>query len=285
MQNKTFITNKTLNLGGRLLDLTEPKVMGILNATPDSFYAGSRATTEKEVLTRAGQMLKEGATWLDIGGYSTRPGAPEVPENEEHQRIIPLIQAICREFPSALVSVDTFRSTIARAALEAGAVMINDISGGTLDKNMHAVAAEAGVPYVLMHTRGTPQTMSTLTNYNNLVRQLMDYFHQKLLELRQAGVNDIVIDPGFGFAKTVEQNFQLLNHLPHLRALGAPILVGVSRKSMIWKTLQLSAEQALNGTTSLDTVALLKGADILRVHDVQPALEAIRLISAMRQES
>lgn len=279
MQNKTFITNKTLNLRGRLVDLSEPKVMGILNSTPDSFYAGSRLGTEKDMLSMAEKMLTEGATFLDVGGYSSRPGATDISEEEESQRVIPAIRSIVKEFPTALISVDTFRSTVANAAIHEGASLVNDISGGTLDAKIITTVAALKVPYVLMHMRGTPQTMNSLTNYNNLVREVIDFFHQQIAVLKEAGVVDIVLDPGFGFGKTREQNFELLHTLDHFSLLGKPILVGLSRKSMIWKTLDTTAEFALNGTTALNSLALLKGASILRVHDVKEAVETIKLIS------
>lgn len=265
------------------MDLSQPRVMGILNTTPDSFYSGSRVANEKDLLQRAEQMLHDGASLLDVGGYSTRPGATEIPEAEEHQRVIPVIRALLREFPAAHISIDTFRSSVATAAIEAGAVMINDVSGGTLDANMFQVVARLKVPYVLMHMQGTPQTMATLTNYNNVVKDVMDYFHPRLAALQALGATDIVLDPGFGFAKTIEQNFTLLHHLSYFKTANKPLLVGLSRKSMVWKTLQTNAEQALNGTTALNTVALLNGADILRVHDVKEAAEVVKLAMALRQ--
>jgi dihydropteroate synthase len=283
VQNKTFITNKTLNLGGRLLDLSQPRVMGILNSTPDSFYSGSRVANEKDVLERAGQMLADGAALLDVGGYSTRPGANNVSEEEERQRVIPVIRSLLREFPHASISIDTFRSSVAVAAVEAGAVMINDVSGGTHDASMFQAVARLKVPYVLMHMQGTPQTMASLTNYNNLVKDVMDYFHTRMADLLALGATDIVLDPGFGFAKTTEQNFTLLQHLSCFKMAGKPLLVGLSRKSMVWKTLQANAEQSLNGTTALNTAALLNGADMVRVHDVKEAAEVVKLVMALRQ--
>lgn len=281
MQNKTFITNKTLNLRGRLMDLSEPKVMGILNVTPDSFYKESRTNTEKDILTKAEKMLREGASLLDVGGYSSRPGAEDISETEETQRISKAIQLLVKEFPEAILSIDTFRSAVAKTAVAEGAALINDISGGSLDKKMFETVAELRVPYVLMHMQGTPQTMSSLTNYNNLMKEVMEYFHQKISALQQLGVNDIILDPGFGFAKTTEQNFTLLNHLDQFKLLGKPLLAGLSRKSMIWKTLHTSAEEALNGTTALNMTALLRGASILRVHDVKEAMEAIKLYTQL----
>lgn len=259
------------------MDLSVPKVMGILNITPDSFYKESRANTERDILTRAEKMLEEGASILDVGGYSSRPGAEDISETEENQRISKAINLLVKEFPQAIISIDTFRSAVARTAVTEGAALVNDISGGSLDKKMFETVASLGVPYVLMHMQGTPQTMSSLTNYNNLVKDVSDYFHQKMSTLHQLGVKDIILDPGFGFAKTIEQNFALLNHLSHFNVLEKPLLVGLSRKSMIWKTLNTSAEEALTGTTALNMVALLKGASILRVHDVREAMEVIKL--------
>lgn len=224
-------------------------------------------------------MLMAGATFLDVGGYSSRPGAKDISETEEIQRVSHATKAILKEFPQAWISVDTFRSSVAKAAIHEGACMINDISGGSLDKKMFELVAVSRVPYIVMHMQGTPQTMSSLTNYNNLLKDILDYFHQKVDLLQQLGVKDLVLDPGFGFAKTVDQNFSLLNYLDHFKLFGAPLLVGLSRKSMIWKTVEGTAEDALNGTTALNMIALLKGANILRVHDVKEAIEAIKLFS------
>ncbi|MEL6811044.1 MAG: dihydropteroate synthase [Bacteroidota bacterium] len=247
--------------------------MGILNITPDSFYDGGKLTNTSTTLDQARKMLSEGATFLDIGGYSSRPGAKDVSEEEELSRVLPAIQAIISEFPNALLSVDTFRSKVAKEAVRAGAVMVNDISGGRLDEQMIPVVAELQVPYVLMHMRGTPQTMDTWTHYEDLVKEVVHYFSERLLRTREAGINDVILDPGFGFSKTLEQNFELLNTLELLEHLDAPLLVGLSRKSMIYRTLGITAKDALNGTTSLHTIALQKGAHILRVHDVKPAME------------
>ena len=275
------MTNKTLNLGGRLLSLEKPAIMGILNVTPDSFFDGERFTSEKEILFQVEKMLREGATFVDVGGYSTRPGAKEVSVEEEQKRVLGAIKPILKNFPETLISIDTFRSVVARAAIQEGAVMVNDVSGGNLDSKMFETVAQLHVPYILMHMRGTPQTMAQETHYENLVKEIMDYFHQKLHELSSFHLSDIIIDPGFGFAKTILQNFELLNHLPYFQALQKTVLVGLSRKSMIWKTLQTTPEEALNGTTSLNTVALLKGADILRVHDVKEANEILQLFSML----
>ncbi|WP_128543658.1 dihydropteroate synthase [Larkinella soli] len=274
------VTKKTLNLRGKILDLTVPKVMGILNITPDSFYAGSRTFSVESAVEQAGRMLSEGATFLDLGGYSTRPGAGPVSPEEEADRVLPVIEAIRRGFPEAWISVDTFRAPVARQAVEAGAVMINDVSGGSLDPGMFATVAALDVPYVLMHMRGTPQTMTALTDYHDLIPDILLELQNRVSALEQLGLKDIVVDPGFGFAKTARQNFELLNGLEAFRMFGSPLLVGLSRKSSIWRTLGITAEEALNGTTVLNTLALTKGADLLRVHDVREAVEAITLLTA-----
>ncbi|MCX6216621.1 dihydropteroate synthase [Spirosoma sp.] len=275
------VTKKTLNCRGRLLDLAQPAVMGILNITPDSFFTGSRVSLH-ETLSRAGQMLTDGATFLDIGGYSTRPGAAEVSPAQEADRVIPVIESILTNFPDALVSIDTFRASVARQAVAAGACMINDVSGGTLDPAMFDTVGELarlgmGVPYVLMHMRGTPQTMQLMTTYQQLVLDVIDELASQLARLRTLGASDIILDPGFGFAKTPAQNFELINSLDSFHIFDEPLLVGLSRKTTVWKTLNIRPEEALNGTTVLNTAALLKGASILRVHDVREAVEAVRL--------
>jgi dihydropteroate synthase len=281
MQSKIFSVNKTLNAGGKLIDLAQPKVMGILNLTPDSFYDGKKFNDEKAILTQVEKMLGEGADFIDVGGYSTRPGAEEISVDEELRRVLPAIKSILKNFPEAIISIDTFRSQVAKEAMEVGAVMVNDVSGGGLDEKMFSTVASLQVPYILMHMRGNPQTMTQQTNYDNLIKEVIDYFHSKIFQLQNLGVKDIVIDPGFGFAKTAEQNFEILNKLDQLQILGKPILVGISRKSMIWKTLKTNAQEALNGTTALNTIALLKGASILRVHDVREAKETILLMNKM----
>ncbi|GIV36894.1 MAG: dihydropteroate synthase [Cyclobacteriaceae bacterium] len=258
--------------------------MGIINVTPDSFYVGSRMADEQTVIQCAGKMLEEGATFLDVGGYSSRPGASDITAEEELQRVIPAIRKIKQHFPQAILSVDTFRAEVARRALDEGALIINDISGGMMDDGMIPLAAEKQVPFICMHMRGTPQTMMEHTRYGNLTEELLTYFHGRIAALHRAGVKDIVIDPGFGFAKTAAQNFELLNHLELLHLTGKPLLVGLSRKSMIWKTLATSPEEALNGTTALHMVALMKGATILRVHDVKAAAETIKLFVRMKHE-
>ena len=254
--------------------------MGILNVTPDSFYDGGRYfRDEAQVLRQVEIMLKEGATFIDIGGYSSRPGAEAVSEEEEKRRVVQTVATVAKRFPEAHMSVDTFRASVAQEAVQAGAGMVNDITGGEGDEAMFATVAELDVPYVLMHMRGTPQTMQTLTQYDDLMVNLIDYFQRKISALRSYLVKDIVLDPGFGFAKTIDQNYWLLSHLDAFRALGLPIAVGLSRKSTIYKRLAVSPEEALNGTTVLNTVALMKGATLLRVHDVKEAVEAIRLMS------
>jgi len=273
------VTKKTLNLRGQMLDLSRPAVMGILNLTPDSFYAGSRTASVQQSVERAGEMLSEGAVFMDLGGYSTRPGATEVSDSEEADRVLPVVEALRQAFPEAYLSIDTFRASVARQAVEAGAVLVNDVSGGTLDPAMFPTVAALGVPYVLMHMRGTPQTMAQQTTYLDLVPDIRLELQQQLDRLRALGQVDVLIDPGFGFAKTPAQNFALLHELEAFHVFEAPLLVGLSRKSTIWRTLGISPEQALNGTTVLHTVALLKGAAILRVHDVREAVEAVTLVS------
>lgn len=251
--------------------------MGIINITPDSFYDGGKTFSEKEILKQAEEMLSEGAMFLDVGGYSSRPGAEEISEAEETKRVVEAIESILKNFPQALISVDTFRSEVAQKAVESGACIINDISGGTLDANMYKTVSKLKVPYILMHMRGTPKTMATLNDYKNVTIEVIKYLSEKISLARAEGINNIILDPGFGFAKTRVQSFQLLNNLELFQNLGVPVLAGVSRKSMVYKTLDTSAENALNGTTSLNTIALLKGASILRVHDVKEALECIIL--------
>ncbi|MCX7636731.1 MAG: dihydropteroate synthase [Cyclobacteriaceae bacterium] len=275
--------NCTLNAGGRLLVLNPPVVMGILNITPDSFYASSRVQDEKALLQHAEKMLEDGAAILDVGGYSSRPGAEDISLHEELQRVVPAVQLLHRHFPDAIISVDTFRTEVAREALNEGAVIINDITGGLGDHAMAALAAERHVPYICMHMRGTPQTMMQHTDYSDLMGELLDFFHKRIAALHAAGVKDIILDPGFGFAKTPEQNFELLSRLELLHLTGKPLLVGLSRKSMIWKTLGITVDEALNGTTALHMTALLKGACILRVHDVKEAVQTIKLFNRLTE--
>lgn len=273
---------QTINCLGKLIDLSLPKVMGIINVTPDSFYNGGKTFSEKEILKQAEKMISEGVTFLDIGGYSTRPGADEISENEELRRVVEAIKAILKNFPKTLISVDTFKSEVAKKAVEAGAAMINDVSGGTLDTEMYKTVAKLKVPYILMHMRGTPKTMTKLTDYKNVTTEVLKNLSEKIALARAEGISDIIADPGFGFAKTREQSFELLNNLELFKSLDVPVLVGVSRKSMIYKTLETSAENALNGTTSLNTIALLKGALILRVHDVNEAVECVKLFTSLQ---
>jgi len=267
----------TINCQGKLIDLTIPKVMGILNITPNSFYDGGTYSDAKSILTQVEKMLIEGATFIDVGAYSSKPNAEFVSEEEEIQRLIPVITLVLKHFPETLISVDTFRSNVAKLAVENGACIINDISAGNLDDKMMETVANLHVPYIMMHMKGTPQTMSSLTEYENFIKELLFYFSEKVAKARSFGIHDLIVDPGFGFAKTLEQNFELLYNLEVFKMLELPILVGFSRKSMIYKSLDTSAEFALNGTTVLNTIALQKGAKILRVHDVKEAVECVKL--------
>ena len=265
---------------GRVLSLHRPQVMGILNLTPDSFFAGSRVASEKDLLVRAEAMLAAGAAVLDLGAYSTRPGADDISAEEETERLLPAVKLLRQEFPQAFLSADTFRARVAEAAVLAGADMVNDVAGGTLDADMFATVGRLRVPYVLMHMRGTPQTMARLTHYeDDLVLTLLRHFRDGLVALRQAGAVDVVLDPGFGFAKTPAQSHELLRRLPELQALGRPVLAGLSRKKMVYGPLGLSPDSALNGTTALHVVALQGGARLLRVHDVAEAHQTIQLFA------
>ena len=252
--------------------------MGILNATPDSFFSGSRLFTDEEVLRQAARMMEDGADILDVGGISTRPGAADIPVSEEQSRVIGAISTIKKHFPDAIISCDTYRSEVASAAVEEGASIINDVTGGEGDKKMFEVVSRLGVPYVLMHMRGTPETMTSLNQYENLLLEIITWLQQKLRELTEYGVKDVIVDPGFGFAKSPSQNFELLKNLELLDVLDRPVLVGLSRKSMIWKTLGVTPEGALNGTTVLHSIALMKGASIIRAHDVREAVETVKLL-------
>lgn len=255
--------------------------MGIINTTPDSFFSGSRKNQLDEVLTTAEKMLKEGADFLDIGGYSSRPGAKDISTDDELERVLDPINAIRENFPEAVISIDTFRSEVAVKAIEAGAKMVNDISAGHLDEKMLESVAHLRVPYIAMHMKGTPQNMKSKTSYEDLLKEVTGYFSEVLKKCVKLGIKDVIIDPGFGFAKTIEQSFSLLNQLDYLKILERPILAGLSRKSMIYRTLDLTAEQALNGTTSLNTLALFKGVSILRVHDIREAKEVVNLIKQL----
>ncbi len=279
-----MFSEKTLiHCGGKLLDLSTPKVMGILNVTPDSFYQESRLMNEADMLRVAEQMLKDGAAILDVGGLSTRPGAEEISVDEELHRVIPAIRKIQKEFPDAIISIDTFRSKVAEEAVAAGATMVNDISAGRLDADFLTTIAKLKIPYVLMHMQGTPQTMQENPYYESVVNDVFNFLKSRLIQLSRLGIHDIIIDPGFGFGKSVEHNYQLLQHLSVLRTLGLPVLAGLSRKSMICKVLHVNPANALNGTTALHAVALLQGAKILRVHDVKEAVETIELMAALQR--
>ncbi len=269
----------TLNCRGKLIDVNTPKIMGILNLTPDSFYDGGKYKSDKEALRQVEKMLADGATFIDIGGQSSRPNAQFLGPEEEAKRVVSLVKRILETFPETIISIDTFHSFVAQKAVEAGAAIINDISAGNLDDKMMKTVALLGVPYIMMHMRGTPQTMQTHTHYENMMQEIIYYFSEKVVEARRLGITDIVIDPGFGFAKTPTQNFELLRKLNLLKSLKLPILMGVSRKSTIYKTLHIKPAQALNGTTVLNTLSLLNGAQILRVHDVGEAQECVQLMS------
>ena len=273
---------KQINCKGELITFDSPKVMGILNITPDSFYSGSR-TSVAEVIKKGEQMLLEGASFIDIGGYSSRPKAQEVSLEEEIQRVVPVVETLEREFPHICISVDTFRSKVAQLSLEAGACIINDISAGQIEDTMWEVIQKYQVPYIAMHMRGTPQTMQNYTDYQNIVKDILFYFSQVKDRARQLQINDLIIDPGFGFSKTLSQNYELMQQLSLFRALECPILVGISRKSMLYKLLGTSPEEALNATSVLNTFALLQGADILRVHDVKEAIECVKIIQELQR--
>lgn len=267
----------TLNCAGRLLSLETPQVMGILNITPDSFYSGSRVMEEADIVKLAGKMLEEGAAILDVGGMSTRPGAiPPTPQEELH-RVIPAIEAIIRHFPEAIVSIDTVRASVAEAAIDAGAAIINDIAAGKMDAQMYPTVARLKVPYILMHMQGIPETMHQNPHYDDIALEILDFFIAETGKLRELGVLDIVLDPGFGFGKTINHNFELLRKMHVFRILDLPILAGLSRKSMIYKTLGIQPEEALNGASALHIIALQQGARLLRVHDVKAAVEVVRL--------
>lgn len=272
-----------INTGGKLLDIEIPKVMGILNITPDSFYTGSRYNTDDEILRAAIKMIEDGADILDVGGYSSRPGAKDISKEEESNRVLKAIKLINRELPEAIISVDTFRADIAReAVVECGARMINDISGGDADSKMFLIVENLNVPYIIMHMKGNPRTMQENPVYEDVVADILKWFGERIFKLKSAGVKDIIIDPGFGFGKTIDHNFELLRRLGDFSITGLPVLVGISRKGMIWKTLNISADEALNGTTAINAIALFNGADILRVHDVKEAVQTIQLIQKIK---
>ncbi|WP_053977011.1 dihydropteroate synthase [Mangrovimonas xylaniphaga] len=271
----------TINCKGQLVELSTPKVMGILNVTPDSFYDGGSYKNEKDILDKVASMLKDGATFIDLGAYSSRPNAAHVSEAEELQRSVPIVELILKEFPETLISIDTFRSKVAKACIEAGAALVNDISAGLLDENMLSTVAKLHVPYIMMHMRGTPQTMQQHTQYENLTKDILSYFGERMAAARALGIHDLIADPGFGFSKTLAQNYELLQHMELFKNLEIPFLVGISRKSMIHKVLDTTPEHALNGTTVLNTIALQKGASILRVHDVKEAMECVQLFNQL----
>lgn len=285
MQNPFWHPKSTLNCKGRLIQLEPAAVMGILNVTPDSFYADSRLTSVQQVIDRAGVMIDEGADILDIGGYSSRPGAEEISVHEELDRVLHMVSSLHQSFPEIPISIDTFRSQVAMEAIQQGASMVNDISGGQLDPGMWQVVSSLQVPYVLMHMRGTPRTMQSMTDYQDVAVEILDWLIDKVGQLRQTGIHDILVDPGFGFGKTAQQNFQLLHQLHTLSILGLPVMVGISRKSMIWKTLGTDPADALQGTTALHLIALQQGAKILRVHDVKPARQTIQLWDAYQKSN
>lgn len=280
---KTMKTPLYINVNGRLMDLSEPQVMGILNVTPDSFYAGSRSETEKDIVQRLHQIIDEGASIIDIGGYSSRPNAEHISAEEEMNRLRNGLEIIRKHSPNAVVSVDTFRTDVAKMCVEEyGVAIINDISAGQMDEQMFPTIAKLGVPYIIMHMKGTPQDMQVSPKYDHFLKEIFYYFSEKVQKLRDLGVKDIIIDPGFGFGKTLEHNYELMNHLEEFNLFELPLLVGVSRKSMIYKLLGTTPEEALNGTTALHTIALLKGANILRVHDVKEAVESIKIVQKMK---
>ena len=279
-------TARYINVNGSLLDLSQPRVMGILNVTPDSFYAGSHTQTEAEIVRRVKQIVSEGAAIIDIGAYSSRSNADNVSAREEMERLRMGLKILFEIQPDAVVSVDTFRADVARMCVEEyGVAIINDIAAGEMDANMFHTVAALNVPYIMMHMQGTPQSMQQHPHYDNLLKEVFLYFARKVQQLRDLGVKDIILDPGFGFGKTMEHNYELLSHLEEFRIFELPLLVGVSRKSMIYRLLDITPQEALNGTTVLDTICLLKGADILRVHDVKEAVETVRIVQAMRNNS
>ena len=281
MKSEKNNKNLSLNCKGQIIDLSTPKVMGILNITPDSFYDGGQFKDSKSILVQTEKLISEGATFVDIGAYSSRPGADFVSENEELNRIIPVVELILKHFPKTLISIDSFRANVIRECVNAGAVISNDISAGHLDHQMMKTIGELGIPYIMMHMKGTPQTMQNITDYDNLVTEIFNYFSERINLAKQHDIIDIVIDPGFGFAKTVSQNYELLGKLEFFQNLNCPMLCGVSIKSMIYKTLNCLPKEALNGTTALNMVSLMNGANILRVHDVKEAMECIKLFNQL----
>ncbi|MGN0058599.1 MAG: dihydropteroate synthase [Phocaeicola plebeius] len=276
--------NQSINVNGQLMDLSTPQVMGILNITPDSFYSNSRKQTEAEIAERAAQIIAEGGSIIDIGAYSSRPNAEHISAQEEMDRLRKGLAVVCREQPGAVISVDTFRADVARMCVEEyGVALINDIAAGEMDADMFRTVTDLRVPYIIMHMQGTPQNMQLHPHYDHVVKEVMYYFSEKVARLRDLGVRDIILDPGFGFGKTLDHNYELLAGMEELSSFGLPVLVGVSRKSMIYKLLGGTPAEALNGTSVIHTLCLLKGADILRVHDVKEAVEAVRIVQKMNQ--
>ena len=274
----------TINCAGKLVDLSTPKIMGILNVTPDSFYDGGVHNSDKKILKHVEKMLNDGAVFIDIGAYSSRPNGKNIDENEELNRVVPALELVNNKFPETIISIDTFRSKVAETCLNSGASIINDISAGEMDKKMMKIVGKYKVPYIMMHMKGSPQNMIRKTNYNDMLKEIIKYFSKKINQAVSYKINDMIIDPGFGFAKDLKQNYNLLSNMNLLKILDKPIMVGISRKSMIYKSLKTSAKESLNGTTVLNTVSLIKGASILRVHDVKEASECIKLISALNKQ-
>lgn len=275
----------SINCNGKLIDLSSPKVMGILNLTPDSFFDGGKYASEKDTINQVEKMISDGATFIDIGAYSSRPGAKSISEEEELNRILPVITTLVKIFPEIIISVDTFRSDVAKQCVLNGAAIINDISAGNLDKDMFTTIAKLQVPYIIMHMQGNPTNMQLKPTYQNIVQELLFYFSDKIEQLRKLGVNDIITDVGFGFGKTLEHNYKLLHNLQMFQNLDIPTLAGISRKSMLYKPLQIEPQSALNATTSANTIALMNGANIIRVHDVKEAMECIKIVDLLKNNS
>jgi dihydropteroate synthase len=274
----------TINCAGKLVDLSTPKIMGILNVTPDSFYDGGVHNSDKKILKHVEKMLNDGAVFIDIGAYSSRPNGINVDENEELNRVVPALELVINKFPETIISIDTFRSKVAETCLNSGASIINDVSAGEIDKKMMEIVGKYNVPYVMMHMKGNPQNMIKKTNYDDMLKEIIKYFSKKINQAVSYKINDMIIDPGFGFAKDLKQNYNLLSNMDLLKILEKPIMVGISRKSMIYQSLKTNAKESLNGTTVLNTVSLIKGASILRVHDVKEANECIKLINALNKQ-
>ncbi len=275
----------TINCAGKLVDLSTPKIMGILNVTPDSFYDGGVHSSDKKILNHVEKMLKDGAFFIDIGGYSSRPNGKNIDENEELNRVVPALELVNNNFPETIISIDTFRSKVAETCLNSGASIINDISAGEMDKKMMKIVGKHNVPYIMMHMKGNPQNMINKTSYDDMIKEIVKYFSKKINQAVSFKINDLIIDPGFGFAKDLKQNYDLLGNMDLLKILNKPIMVGISRKSMIYQSLKTNAKESLNGTTVLNTVSLIKGASILRVHDVKEANECVKLICALNKQS